>query len=97
LRLIQVSTPSGTVKEWTGRVGNNPRIRMLLLHGGSGATHDYFEAFDSYFPGEGMATLLGTVQYLYCPKGSHMAMYDDQATYFAGLIKFVKDVDQDHF
>jgi proline iminopeptidase len=24
---------------------------VLLLHGGPGATHEYFEAFDSYFPG----------------------------------------------
>ncbi|NCW99774.1 MAG: proline iminopeptidase, partial [Betaproteobacteria bacterium] len=32
-------------------------------------------------------------QYLYCPKGSHMSMYDDQLTYFTGLIKFIKDVD----
>ena len=30
--------------------------------------------------------------YLYCPKGSHLAMYDDQETYFAGLIKFIQEV-----
>ena len=27
---------------------------MLLLHGGPGATHDYFEAFDSYLPAAGI-------------------------------------------
>ena len=27
--------------------------------------------------------------YLYCPDGSHLAMYDDQRTYFAGLIDFL--------
>jgi proline iminopeptidase len=32
-------------------------------------------------------------QYLYCPKGSHMSMYDDQQTYFMGLIKFLKETD----
>jgi proline iminopeptidase len=32
-------------------VGNNPEIGLLLLHGGPGATHEYFEAFDSYLPG----------------------------------------------
>ncbi|WP_317043990.1 hypothetical protein [Ekhidna lutea] len=31
-------------------------------------------------------------QYLHCPNGSHLAMYDDQQTYFDGLIKFIKDV-----
>ena len=30
---------------------------------------------------------------LYCPNGSHLALYDDQKTYFDGLIKFIKDVD----
>ena len=29
--------------------------------------------------------------YLYCEKGSHMSMYDDQETYMKGLIKFLKD------
>jgi proline iminopeptidase len=38
---------------WTKRVGNNPRIKVLLLHGGPAATHEYFEAFDSYFPRAG--------------------------------------------
>ena len=28
-------------------------------------------------------------RYLYCPNGSHMAMYDDQQTYFAGLTAFL--------
>ena len=28
-------------------------------------------------------------QYLLCPDGSHMAMYDDQQVYFAGLIAFL--------
>jgi hypothetical protein len=26
-----------------------------------------------------------------------MAMYDDQETYFAGLVKFIEDVDQGRF
>jgi proline iminopeptidase len=28
--------------------------------------------------------------YLYCPEGSHLAMYDDQRTYFAGLVEFLQ-------
>jgi proline iminopeptidase len=31
-------------------------------------------------------------RYLYCPQGSHMAMYDDQQVYFSGLIQFIHDV-----
>lgn len=50
VRLIPISTPKGTFHVWTKRVGNNPKIKVLLLHGGPGLTHEYFEAFDSYFP-----------------------------------------------
>jgi proline iminopeptidase len=35
---------------WTKRVGNNPSLRLLLLHGGPGSTHEYFEAADSWLP-----------------------------------------------
>ena len=31
--------------------------------------------------------------YLYCPDGSHLAMYDDQPVYMRGLIEFIKGVD----
>ena len=50
VRLIPISTPKGTFRVWTKRVGNNPRVKVLLLHGGPGATHEYMEAFDSFFP-----------------------------------------------
>jgi proline iminopeptidase len=36
-----------------------------------------------------MAGRLPRGQYLHCPNGSHLAMYDDQETYFAGLIDFL--------
>ncbi|NJB85877.1 proline iminopeptidase [Lewinella marina] len=54
VRMIPISTPAGEYRVWTKRVGNNPYKKVLLLHGGPGATHEYFEAADSYFPGEGI-------------------------------------------
>jgi proline iminopeptidase len=36
-------------------------------------------------------------RYLHCPEGSHLAMYDDQRTYFDGMIKFIYDVDTGEF
>jgi len=36
-------------------------------------------------------------RYLYCPNGSHLCMYDDQRTYFDGLIAFIRDVDAGTF
>jgi proline iminopeptidase len=50
VRMIPIHTSKGDFHVWTKRVGNNPKIKVLLLHGGPGATHEYFEAFDSYFP-----------------------------------------------
>ena len=41
----------------------------------------------------GMAKRLPKGQFLLCPKGSHMAMYDDQQTYFDGLIRFLQGVE----
>jgi proline iminopeptidase len=38
---------------------------------------------------EEMANRLPRGRYLYCPEGSHLSMYDDQRTYFAGLIDFL--------
>ena len=29
-------------------------------------------------------------EFLFCPNGSHMSMYDDQETYYTGVIKFLK-------
>ncbi len=54
VKLIPIKTAKGTFNVWTKRVGNNPRIKVLLLHGGPGATHEYFECFDSYLPKEGI-------------------------------------------
>ncbi|MCA1830696.1 MAG: proline iminopeptidase-family hydrolase [Actinomycetota bacterium] len=53
-RLIPIDTPKGSFKVWTKRVGNNPRVKVLLLHGGPAMTHEYWEACDSFFPGAGI-------------------------------------------
>ena len=57
-RKVPVRTPKGTYQVWVKRVGNNPDLRVLLLHGGPGATHEYFEACDSYLPAAGDRVLL---------------------------------------
>ena len=54
VRMIPIKTPKGEFRVWTKRVGNNPTIKVLLLHGGPAVTHEYFEAFDSYFPAAGV-------------------------------------------
>ena len=38
---------------WTKKIGNG-KIKVLLLHGGPGFTHDYFECFEDFLPKEGI-------------------------------------------
>ena len=54
VKRIPIKTPKGEFKVWTKRFGNNPRIKLLLLHGGPGFTHEYFEALEGYLPAEGI-------------------------------------------
>ena len=54
VRLIPIRTPKGQFNVWTKRFGHNPRIRLLLLHGGPGATHEYFEALEHALGAEGI-------------------------------------------
>ncbi len=66
-----ISIMNGQYKVWTKRVGNNPGIKLLLLHGGPAFTHEYFESFDSFLPKEGIE------YYYYDQLGSY---YSDQPT-----------------
>ena len=50
IRMIPIDTPKGTFRVWTKRVGNHPTMKVLLLHGGPGGTHEFFEVFDSFLP-----------------------------------------------
>jgi proline iminopeptidase len=86
-KLITIQTPKGTFRVWTKRVGNNPRIKVLLLHGGPGATHEYFEAFDSYFPKAGIE------YYYYDQLGSAYSDQPDEPTLWE-LPRFVEEVEQ---
>jgi proline iminopeptidase len=54
VRRIPIHTPKGDFTVWTKRFGNNPRIKVLLLHGGPGFNHEYFESFESFLPREGI-------------------------------------------
>jgi proline iminopeptidase len=57
-RMIPVSTPAGEFRVWTKRVGTNPSVKVLLLHGGPGATSELYECFDTRFP-------LARIEYYY--------------------------------
>lgn len=46
---------------------------------------------------EMMAKKVQQGRYLFCPQGSHLALYDDQEIYVEGLIKFIPDVNAGKF
>lgn len=54
VKVIPITTPAGTFNVWTRRFGHNPKVKVLLLHGGPGATHEYFECVQSFFPRKGI-------------------------------------------
>ncbi len=54
VKVIPIQTPKGTFNVWTKRIGNNPKTKILLLNGGPGCTHEYFECFENFLPGEGI-------------------------------------------
>jgi proline iminopeptidase len=43
----------GKYHVWTKKVGDG-KIKVLLLHGGPGFSHDYFECFEDFLPKEGI-------------------------------------------
>jgi proline iminopeptidase len=67
IKMIPIETPKGTFNVFTKRMGNNPKIKVLLLHGGPGASHEIFENFDGYLPNE-------QIEYIY---------YDQLESYYS--------------
>lgn len=51
-KIIPIETAKGKFNIWTKRIGNNPKVKILLLAGGPGCTHEYFECFESFLPTE---------------------------------------------
>jgi proline iminopeptidase len=87
IKMIPISTPKGDFKVWTKRVGNNPTMKLLLLHGGPGATHEVFDCFDGYFPSEG-------IEYIYYDQlGSYFSDQPSDTTLWT-IERFVDEVEQ---
>jgi proline iminopeptidase len=87
VRMVPIETPVGAFKVWTKRIGNNPALSVLLLHGGPGATHEYLEACDSYLPAAGIE------YYYYDQLGSAYSDQPDEGSLWE-LDRFVDEVEQ---
>jgi proline iminopeptidase len=78
---------SGKLANWD-RTADLPKISVPTLVIGA-----RYDTMDPAFM-EMMAGKFPRGTYLYCPRGSHLALYDDQTTYFAGIIDFVRNVER---
>ena len=81
---------TGTFKDWD-RWSDLPKIKVPTLLIGS--KYDEMDPADISKMGQRMPNSRVKI----CPRGSHMAMYDDQEAYFRALIRFVKDVENGRF
>jgi proline iminopeptidase len=86
-RMVPVSTQSGEFRVWTRRVGTNPDLKVLLLHGGPGASDELYECFDVWFPREGIE------YYYYDQLGSFRSDQPDDPSLWT-LDRFVDEVEQ---
>ncbi|MEL7690472.1 proline iminopeptidase-family hydrolase [Citromicrobium bathyomarinum] len=86
-QLVPITTPDGPHNVWIKRIGNNPGMKLLLLHGGPGATSDYFAAFDSYIPATGIE------YYHYDQLGAGRSDRPDNDALWT-IPRFVDEVDQ---
>ena len=86
-QLIPISTPKGEFRVWTKRIGDNPRVKVLLLHGGPGGTHEFFEIFDDYLPAAG-------IEYIYYDQLGSWPSDQPDAPDLWDLDRFVDEVEQ---
>jgi proline iminopeptidase len=87
IKMISIETPKGKFNVWTKRVGNNPKVKLLLLHGGPAVPHEYFECFDSYLPQEG-------IEYIYYDQLGAGNSDHPQDTSLWDLARSVEEVEQ---
>jgi proline iminopeptidase len=86
-KMIPIETPIGKFNIWTKRIGNNPRIKLLLLHGGPGGTHEFFKSFENFLPAEGIEF------YYYDQLGSFWSEKPNETSLWT-VERFVDEVEQ---
>ena len=87
VRMIPVETPKGTFEVWTKKVGDSPTMKVLLLHGGPGGTHEYLKPMAEFLPAAGIEV------YLYDQLGSYFSDQPDDPDLWE-IQRFVDEVEQ---
>jgi proline iminopeptidase len=87
VRRIPIRTAKGTFSVWTKRVGNNPRKKVLLLHGGPGGGHEFLEPLEPWLGADGVE------YYHYDQLGSAFSDQPDDPDLWT-MERFVDEVEQ---
>ncbi len=86
-RLIPITTSKGEFQVWTKKIGDNPDMKVLLLHGGPGMTHEIYEIFEDHFPQAGIEF------YYYDQLGSYFSDQPEDLDLWQ-TARFVEEVEQ---
>jgi proline iminopeptidase len=81
-----VPVVNGKYKVWTKKLGAGP-LKVLLLHGGPGLSHEYLEAFESFLPQAGIE------MYYYDQLGCNNSDQPDDASLWT-LARYTKEVEE---
>ncbi len=81
-----VPVVGGKYKVWTKRIGSG-RIKVLVLHGGPGFSHDYLEALESFLPDAGIE------MYYYDQLGCNNSDHPDDAALWT-IERYVEEVEE---
>ncbi len=87
VQVLTVDSPKGRLKIWTKRIGNNPKIKLLLLSGGPGISHEYFECMESFLPAEG-------IEFIYYDQSGTGLSDNPNDTAMWDLPRYVEEVEQ---
>jgi proline iminopeptidase len=83
VKMIEIA---GGYRVWTKKIGNG-QIKVLLLHGGPGFSHDYLECFEDFLPQEGIEF------YYYDQLGTGNSDVPSDTTFW-NLFRYVDEVEQ---
>lgn len=87
VQVIPITTKKGKFNVWTKKIGNNPKIKLLLLTGGPGLSHEYMECMESFLPAEG-------IEFIYYDQLGTGHSDNPKDTAMWDLPRFVEEVEQ---
>ncbi len=87
IKMVNIKTDIGNFRVWTKTFGYNPTKKVLLLHGGPGGSHEFFESFESFLPQEG-------IEFIYYDQlGSYNSDKPTDTTLW-NTARFIEEVEQ---